>query len=84
MNTALSSDLVQKIDVYWRAANYLSVGQIYLYDNALLKVPLSLDHIKPRLLGQHAKWLDVADDIPWRRPVASLSYLLSSCETSLT
>jgi xylulose-5-phosphate/fructose-6-phosphate phosphoketolase len=36
---------------YWRAANYLSVGQIYLQDNALLEVPLTLEHIKPRLLG---------------------------------
>ncbi len=36
---------------YWRAANYLSVGQIYLYDNPLLKKPLSRAHIKPRLLG---------------------------------
>ncbi|MFI5350522.1 MAG: phosphoketolase, partial [Elusimicrobiota bacterium] len=40
-----------KIDAYWRAANYLSVGQIYLYDNPLLKKPLTLAHIKPRLLG---------------------------------
>jgi xylulose-5-phosphate/fructose-6-phosphate phosphoketolase len=40
-----------KINAYWRAANYLSVGQIYLYDNPLLKVPLTIDHIKPRLLG---------------------------------
>src|SRR3982751_4790340 len=39
------------IDAYWRAANYLSVGQIYFYDNPLLKEPLSQDHIKPRLLG---------------------------------
>jgi xylulose-5-phosphate/fructose-6-phosphate phosphoketolase len=39
------------IDAYWRAANYLSVGQIYLYDNPLLKEPLGKDHIKPRLLG---------------------------------
>ena len=39
------------IDAYWRAANYLSVGQIYLYDNPLLKKPLSKEHIKPRLLG---------------------------------
>jgi xylulose-5-phosphate/fructose-6-phosphate phosphoketolase len=39
------------IDAYWRAANYLSVGQIYLYDNPLLKEPLSKAHIKPRLLG---------------------------------
>ncbi len=40
-----------KIDAYWRAANYLSVGQIYLMDNPLLKEPLALKHIKPRLLG---------------------------------
>jgi xylulose-5-phosphate/fructose-6-phosphate phosphoketolase len=39
------------MDAYWRAANYLSVGQIYLYDNPLLKQPLSADHVKPRLLG---------------------------------
>jgi len=47
----LMPDLLRKIDAYWRAANYLSVGQIYLYDNPLLKRPLTLDHIKPRLLG---------------------------------
>ena len=39
------------IDAYWRAANYLSVGQIYLLDNPLLRQPLTLEHIKPRLLG---------------------------------
>jgi xylulose-5-phosphate/fructose-6-phosphate phosphoketolase len=39
------------MDAYWRAANYLSVGQIYLYDNPLLKEPLRHEHIKPRLLG---------------------------------
>ncbi len=47
----LSRDALAKIDAYWRAANYLAVGQIYLYDNPLLKEPLTLDHIKPRLLG---------------------------------
>jgi xylulose-5-phosphate/fructose-6-phosphate phosphoketolase len=47
----LSPDLLRKINAYWRAANYLSVGQIYLYDNPLLKKPLKLDHVKPRLLG---------------------------------
>jgi xylulose-5-phosphate/fructose-6-phosphate phosphoketolase len=44
-------ELLGKMHAYWRAANYLSVGQIYLYDNALLKQPLKLEHIKPRLLG---------------------------------
>src|SRR5262249_7389412 len=47
----LSRDELNKIDAYWRAANYLSVGQIYLYDNPLLKKPLTKEHIKPRLLG---------------------------------
>jgi len=47
----LSAEEVAAIDRYWRAANYLSVGQIYLLDNPLLEQPLSLEHIKPRLLG---------------------------------
>src|SRR6266536_2433238 len=47
----LTPELLRKIDAWWRAANYLSVGQIYLYDNPLLKKPLKLAHIKPRLLG---------------------------------
>ena len=42
---------LQRIDAYWRAANYLSVGQIYLLDNPLLAEPLKLEHVKPRLLG---------------------------------
>jgi xylulose-5-phosphate/fructose-6-phosphate phosphoketolase len=47
----LSPNLLKKMDAYWNAANYLSVGQIYLYDNPLLKKPLKRNHIKPRLLG---------------------------------
>lgn len=47
----LSLKELREIDAYWRAANYLSVGQIYLLDNPLLKKPLALEHIKPRLLG---------------------------------
>ncbi|HLJ48269.1 MAG TPA: phosphoketolase family protein [Bryobacteraceae bacterium] len=47
----LSDDELRKMDAYWRAANYLSVGQIYLYDNPLLTEPLKLEHVKPRLLG---------------------------------
>jgi xylulose-5-phosphate/fructose-6-phosphate phosphoketolase len=47
----LSAELLKNMHAYWRAANYLSVGQIYLYDNPLLKKPLTLSHIKPRLLG---------------------------------
>ena len=49
--TPLSKDEVRRMNAYWRAANYLSVGQIYLYDNPLLREPLRLEHIKPRLLG---------------------------------
>ncbi|MHC4520932.1 MAG: phosphoketolase family protein, partial [Planctomycetota bacterium] len=47
----LTPEQLGKMDAYWRAANYLSVGQIYLYDNPLLRKPLALEHIKPRLLG---------------------------------
>lgn len=47
----LSADELRKLDAYWRAANYLSVGQIYLLDNPLLREPLRREHIKPRLLG---------------------------------
>ncbi len=49
--SALSPELLRRMDAYWRAANYLSVGQIYLYDNPLLRQPLEPRHIKPRLLG---------------------------------
>jgi len=49
--TPLTAEEKRKIDAYWRAANYLSVGQIYLYDNPMLSVPLTAEHIKPRLLG---------------------------------
>jgi len=47
----LSQEELSRIHAYWRAANYLSVGQIYLYANPLLREPLKLDHVKPRLLG---------------------------------
>ena len=49
--TPLNAQELEKINAYWHAANYLSVGQIYLLDNPLLKEPLKLEHIKPRLLG---------------------------------
>ena len=49
--SALSKQELEGLDAYWRAANYLSVGQIYLYDNPLLRKPLSKEHVKPRLLG---------------------------------
>jgi xylulose-5-phosphate/fructose-6-phosphate phosphoketolase len=48
---SLAPDLLARMDAYWRAANYLSVGQIYLLDNPLLRVPLAPAHIKRRLLG---------------------------------
>ncbi len=47
----LAAEELAKIDAYWRAANYLSIGQIYLLDNPLLREPLLLEHVKPRLLG---------------------------------
>jgi len=51
MDKTLSKEELLRINAYWRAANYLSVGQIYLYDNPLLRRPLKPEHIKPRLLG---------------------------------
>src|SRR5262249_32636953 len=47
----MTADELTRIDAYWRAANYLSVGQIYLRDNPLLKEPLRREHVKARLLG---------------------------------
>src|SRR6185312_12585642 len=47
----LSPDELETIHAWWRAANYLSVGQIYLLDNPLLREPLAPEHVKPRLLG---------------------------------
>src|SRR3954465_1996908 len=47
----IAPEMLARIDAYWRAANYLSVGQIYLLDNPLLREPLRPEHIKPRLLG---------------------------------
>jgi xylulose-5-phosphate/fructose-6-phosphate phosphoketolase len=51
LTKTLAPELLRKMDAYWRAANYLSVGQIYLYDNPLLKRPLKLSDVKHMLLG---------------------------------
>src|SRR2546423_1146818 len=51
MPTPLSDELLRRMDAYWRAANYLAVGQIYLLDNPLLREPLRIEHVKPRLLA---------------------------------
>src|SRR5438132_7712412 len=51
MPQPLTPDLLRKMHAYWRAANYLSVGQIYLLRNPLLKRPLKIEDVKPRLLG---------------------------------
>ncbi|MDY0065334.1 MAG: phosphoketolase family protein [Steroidobacteraceae bacterium] len=51
VDATLSAEHLARLDAWWRAANYLSVGQIYLLDNPLLREPLALKHIKPRLLG---------------------------------
>ena len=47
----LGPDLLRRMDAYWRAANYLSVGQIYLYDNPLLQRPLAMSDVKPLVVG---------------------------------
>ncbi|MER5455277.1 phosphoketolase family protein [Micromonospora sp. NPDC002389] len=49
--STLTDEDLRRLDAYWRAANYLSVGQIYLLDNPLLREPLAAEHVKPRLLG---------------------------------
>jgi xylulose-5-phosphate/fructose-6-phosphate phosphoketolase len=51
VSTTLDNQQLDRMNAYWRAANYLSVGQIYLLDNPLLQQPLHIDQIKPRLLG---------------------------------
>ncbi len=51
ISAALSAEELRLLDAYWRAANYLSVGQVYLLDNPLLREPLEAEHVKPRLLG---------------------------------
>ena len=53
MSTTLNGRLLAQMDAYWRASNYLSVGQIYLQDNPLLKAPLKREHVKPRLVGHY-------------------------------
>ena len=50
-DAAPTAEEIRELDAYWRAANYLAVGQIYLLDNPLLREPLRAEHIKPRLLG---------------------------------
>ncbi|GIJ24569.1 phosphoketolase family protein [Micromonospora lutea] len=51
LRSPLTDDELRRLDAYWRAANYLTVGQIYLLDNPLLREPLAAEHVKPRLLG---------------------------------
>ena len=50
-HATLGTDELRKMNAYWRATNYLSVGQIYLYDNPLLREPLTMDHVKPLVVG---------------------------------
>jgi xylulose-5-phosphate/fructose-6-phosphate phosphoketolase len=60
----LTSTELQLMDAYWRAANYLSVGQIYLLDNPLLEVPLQAEHVKPRLLVISGRLLALTSSTP--------------------
>ena len=98
MANALSDKELELIDAYWRAANYLSVGQIYLYDNPLLKQTLTKEHIKPRLLGHwgttpglnfiyvHLNRLINGPGHGWRfamRSITSLSQVCGSSPSSL-
>jgi xylulose-5-phosphate/fructose-6-phosphate phosphoketolase len=58
MPDILSREELDAMNAYWRAANYLSVGQIYLPDNPLLREPLKLEHIKPRHTGDQGMGLE--------------------------
>ena len=70
----LSAEELRQMHAYWRAANYLSVGQIYLMDNPLLKEPLHLKHGKPRLLGHWGPY--------WGAPAPPLRCRWGSARTS--
>jgi xylulose-5-phosphate/fructose-6-phosphate phosphoketolase len=61
----LSADELRLLDAYWRAANYLSVGQIYLLDNPLLTEPLEEQHVKPRLRRDGSSTTPRAVKVPW-------------------
>ncbi len=66
MGSPLSPDLLRKVDAYWRAANYLSVGQIYLFDNPLLKEPLTLKLIdRRRYVSEHGDDVSAIRDWRW-------------------
>ena len=70
MNTdteTLTPDLLRKMDAYWRAANYLSVGQIYLYDNPLLREPLKLSHVKPLVVRHVGRSIGTSDTAVWAK-----------------
>src|SRR2546425_9701640 len=69
----LCHEELRKMDAYWRAANYLSVGQIYLYANPLLREPLCLHHVKPRLLGH---WGTTPRSEEHTSELQSLAYLV--------
>ena len=66
----LSQEMLDKIDAYWRAANYLSAGQLYLLDNPLMKEPLTMDHIKKKIVGH---WEPSRDRISYMYTVTVLS-----------
>jgi XFP N-terminal domain len=69
MPAALSPDLLEKMDAYWRAANYLTVGQIYLQDNPLLETPLK----RPRLLGHWGTTTGLSITLRVKSPTSCVS-----------
>ncbi len=62
----LTPELLHQMNAYWRAANYPSVGQIYLYDNPLLRQPLTLAHVKPLVVGHNARGEDMPEIRNWQ------------------
>jgi xylulose-5-phosphate/fructose-6-phosphate phosphoketolase len=82
--SSLSNAELRRLDAWWRAANYLSVGQIYLLDNALLREPLTLDHVKPRLLGHWGTTPGLTSPMHMNRAIAQrdLDALLGASSTT--
>ena len=80
-NGSLEPDELRRMDAYWRASNYLSVGQIYLYDNPLLREPLTLAHVKPLVVGH---WGTVVDRVAGLGGKGGISPVVSMLKSTVS
>jgi phosphoketolase len=79
-SNTLTPEQLHNLDAYWRAANYLSVGQIYLYANPLLKEPLALSHVKPLVVGHW--WRTPTSKAPTARSIPVSARMKPDCKSS--